>query len=107
MNIDLCNFVTDLRTAFDPAPMICEQFALLAEFGDTVHFTDYYLENRLVVHVAKTVIGTGMMDWDTLLIEAQRAQPDGWLMVEHLPVSMISMAKTNLSERLTRATNRM
>ena len=99
VNIDLCNFVTDLRTAFDPAPMIREQFALLGEFGDTVHCKDYYLEDRLVLHVAETVIGTGMMDWHTLLTEAQRTMPNGWLMVEHLPVSMIPLAIANLTAK--------
>ena len=52
-----------------------------------------------MLHVAETVIGTGMMDWDTLLTEAQRAMPNGWLMVEHLPVSMIPLAIANLTAK--------
>ena len=100
VNIDVCNFVTDLRTAFHPAPMICEQFALLGAFADTIHLKDYYLEDRLVAHISETVLGTGLMDWDTLLSEASQNQPDGWLMIEHLPVSLIQQAKVNLNAKL-------
>ncbi len=100
VNIDVCNFVTDLRTAFHPAPMIREQFALLGAFADTTHLKDYYLEDRLVAHISETVLGTGLMDWDTLLTEASKNQPDGWLMIEHLPVSLIQQAKVNLNAKL-------
>jgi len=100
VNIDVCNFVTDLRTAFQPAPMIREQFALLGAFADTIHLKDYYLEDRLVAHISETVLGTGLMDWDTLLTEASKNQPDGWLMIEHLPVSLIQQAKINLNAKL-------
>lgn len=100
VNLDLCNFVTDIRTAFHPAPMIHEQFDLLGEFVDAVHVKDYYLEDRLAVHVAETVLGTGLMDWDTLLRRAQQNQPNGWLTIEHLPVSMIPLAKANLDQKI-------
>lgn len=100
VNIDVCNFVTDLRTAFHPAAMIREQFALLGAFADTIHLKDYYLEDRLVAHISETVLGTGLMDWDTLLMEANKNQPDGWLMIEHLPVSLIQQAKINLNAKL-------
>jgi sugar phosphate isomerase/epimerase len=46
------------------------------------------------------VLGTGLMDWDTLLTEASQNQPDGWLMIEHLPVSLIQQAKVNLNAKL-------
>ena len=100
VNIDVCNFVTDLRTAFSPAPMIREHFALLGAFADTIHLKDYYLEDRLVAHISETVLGTGLMDWDTLLTEASKNQPDGWLMIEHLPVSLIQQAKVNLAAKM-------
>ena len=100
VNIDVCNFVTDLRTAFHPAAMIREHFALLGGFADTIHLKDYYLEDRLVAHISETVLGTGLMDWDTLLTEANANQPDGWLMIEHLPVSLIQQAKVNLNAQM-------
>ena len=60
----------------------------------------YYLEDRLVAHISETVLGTGLMDWDTLLTEANANQPAGWLMIEHLPVSLIQQAKVNLNAQM-------
>ena len=53
-----------------------------------------------MAHISETVLGTGLMDWDTLLNVASRNQPDGWLMIEHLPVSLIQQAKVNLNAKL-------
>ena len=67
VNIDPANFVKDLPTAFDPTPMINEQFDVLGEHCATVHVKDFYLEDRFIVHISETIPGTGMMDLDTVL----------------------------------------
>jgi sugar phosphate isomerase/epimerase len=100
VNIDPCNFITDLRTAFDPAPMLHEMFDLLGPYADTVQLKDYYLEDRLVLHVSETVIGTGLMDFDTILTRADREQPDGYVVIEHLPLNLIPMAMRNLTGKI-------
>lgn len=100
VNIDPCNFITDLRTAFDPAPMLRETFDLLGPYWDTVQLKDYYLEDRLVLHVSETVIGTGLMDFDTILSRAYRDQPDGYVVIEHLPLNLIPMAMRNLTTKI-------
>ncbi|MHB8626486.1 MAG: sugar phosphate isomerase/epimerase family protein [Aggregatilineales bacterium] len=100
VNIDPCNFVGDLPTAFNPAPMITEMFEILGPYISTVHVKDYYLEDRFTVHIAETVIGTGLMDWATLLKCAYQAKPDGYVVIEHLPVGLIPLAKRNLTEKI-------
>jgi sugar phosphate isomerase/epimerase len=100
VNIDPCNFITDLRTAFDPVPMLREMFDLLGSYADTVQLKDYYLEDRLVLHVSETVIGTGLMDFDTILTRAGREQPDGYVVIEHLPLNLIPMAMRNLTGKI-------
>lgn len=100
VNVDPCNFVTDLRTAFDPAPMLREMFDLLGPYADTVQLKDYYLEDRLVLHVSETVIGTGLMDFDTALACAARTLPDGYVVIEHLPQSLIPLAMRNLTAKI-------
>jgi sugar phosphate isomerase/epimerase len=100
VNIDPCNFVGDLPTAFAPQAMIRESFATLGEFCATVHCKDYTLGEHFVVHISEAVIGTGLMDWDTLLQQAYAANPDVYVMVEHLPVSMIAQAKRNLTDKI-------
>ncbi len=100
VNLDPVNFITDLRTAFNPAPVIHELFDLLEPYIHTVHVKDFYLEDRFVVHITETVIGTGIMDLDTVLHRAFAARPDGYVIIEHLPVSLIPLAKRNLTARM-------
>lgn len=100
VNIDPVNFVTDLQTAFHAAPMIDAFFAACAPYMDTVHVKDFYLEDRFTLHIAETVIGTGIMDLDTVLRRAYQAQPNGYVVIEHLPVNLIPLAKRNLTERI-------
>jgi sugar phosphate isomerase/epimerase len=100
LNLDPCNFVKDLETAFNPAPMINELFDLLGQYIATVHVKDYYLEDRFVVHIAETVIGTGLMDFETILRRLQAAKPDGYAVIEHLPVNLIVLAKRNLTDKI-------
>lgn len=100
VNLDPANFITDLQTAFDPAPVINELFDVLEPYIDTVHVKDFYLEDRFIVHISETVIGTGIMDLDTVLRRAQAALPNGYVIIEHLPVSLIPLAKRNLDQKI-------
>ncbi len=99
INIDLVNFVRDLPTAFDTTTMINEYFDVCGEFCGTVQIKDFYLEDRLVVHIAETIPGTGMLDLDTTLRRTAALGPDMYAVVEHLPLSQIGLAKRNLTVR--------
>ena len=98
VNVDPANFITDLQTAFNPAPVINELFDVLEPYIDTVHVKDFYLEDRFIVHISETVVGTGIMDLATVLRRAQAANPDGYVVIEHLPVNLIPLAKRNLDQ---------
>ncbi len=100
VNLDTVNFVTDLQTAFNPTPMINEFFDMLGPYIDTVHVKDFYLEDHFVVHISETVIGTGMMDIDTVLHRSQQIQPNGYVIIEHLPLPLIPLAKRNLDQKI-------
>lgn len=100
VNLDPCNFVGDLQIACNPAPMIHEIFDVLGDYIATIHVKDYYLEDRFTVHISETVIGTGMMDFDTVLACVNQVKPDGYVVIEHLPVNLIALAKRNLTEKI-------
>ncbi len=100
LNLDLCNFVGDFQTAYDPTPMINEMFDITGEYIATVHLKDYYMEDRFVVHICEAVIGTGMMDFDTILRRVHQIKPDGYVVIEHLPMGMIAQAKQNLTQKI-------
>ncbi|MBZ0286448.1 MAG: sugar phosphate isomerase/epimerase, partial [Anaerolineae bacterium] len=100
LNLDLCNFIGDFPTAMNPTPSIHESFDVLAPYISTVHVKDYDLEDRFVVHISEAVIGTGMMDFETIISRMQQVQPDGYLVIEHLPQALIPLAKRNLTQKI-------
>jgi sugar phosphate isomerase/epimerase len=100
INLDPCNFVGDLQIACNPTPMINHIFDVLEGYIATVHVKDYYTEDRFTVHIAETVIGTGMMDFETILQRLQKVKPDGYAVIEHLPINLIALAKTNLTAKI-------
>lgn len=100
LNLDPCNFVGDLQIACNPAPMLHHIFEVLGSYIATIHVKDFMLEERFVVHIAETVIGTGMMDWDTLLRCVHQTKPDGYVVIEHLPINLIPLAKRNLTQKI-------
>ena len=100
VNLDPCNLIGDLQTAYHPAQIIHALFDELRPYVDTVHVKDYYLEDRFVLHVAETVIGTGLMDFETVLKCAYQNAPNGYVVIEHLPKNLIGLAKQNLTEKI-------
>ena len=100
INLDPCNFVGDLHIAFNLKPMLNHIFDLLADYIATVHLKDFYLEDRFTVHISETVIGTGLMDFETILGRVHQAKPDGYVVIEHLPVGLIPLAKQNLTQKI-------
>ena len=101
VNIDPVNFMSDLKTAYYPTDTINHMFDVLGPYVHTVHVKDFYLEDRLWVHISETVIGTGIMDLDTVLLRSSEVLGDDkFAVIEHLPMSMIPLAKRNLDEKL-------
>lgn len=100
INLDPCNFVGDLPTAFNLPPMLNHLFEVLTPYISTVHLKDFMLEDRLVVHITETVIGTGLMDFDTLLRLVHAHKPDAYVVIEHLPIGLIPLAKRNLTQKI-------
>ncbi|MCK6579492.1 MAG: sugar phosphate isomerase/epimerase [Anaerolineae bacterium] len=100
INLDPCNFVGDLPTAFNLEPMLNHLFDLLAPYIATVHLKDFMLEDRLVVHITETVIGTGLMDFDTILMRLHQTNPNAYGVIEHLPLGLIPLAKRNLTQKV-------
>ena len=78
---------------------VTKLFDVLGPHCATVQIKDFYLEDRFVVHISETIPGTGMMDIDTVLQRTAELDPEMYAVIEHLPVSQIGLAKTNLTER--------
>ncbi len=100
LNLDPCNFMGDLQTVFNQTALFERLFAQLTPYIATVHLKDFLLEDRFVVHISETVIGTGLMEWDVLLPHIHAAKPDAYVVIEHLPLNLIPLAKRNLTEKI-------
>jgi sugar phosphate isomerase/epimerase len=100
LNLDICNFVGDLGTAFNQPAFFQRLFDVLTPYIATIHLKDFLLEDRFVVHISETVIGTGLMEWDTLLPLIHQHKPDAYVVIEHLPISLIPLAKRNLTDKI-------
>lgn len=100
INLDPCNFVSDYQTAFNLKPMLNNIFDLLGQYIATVHLKDFMIEDRFVVHITETVIGTGLMDFETILTLVNQIKPDAYVVVEHLPINLIPLAKRNLTQKI-------
>jgi sugar phosphate isomerase/epimerase len=100
LNLDPCNFMGDLHTVFNQPALFDRLFDQLGPYIATVHLKDFLLEDRFVVHITETVIGTGLMEWDTLLPMIERYRPGTYGVIEHLPIHIIPLAKRNLTEKI-------
>jgi sugar phosphate isomerase/epimerase len=100
LNLDPCNFMGDLHTVFNQPALFDRLFDQLGPYIATVHLKDFLLEDRFVVHITETVIGTGLMEWDTLLPMIERYRPGTYGVIEHLPINIIPLAKRNLTEKI-------
>ncbi len=102
-NLDPVNFVGSVWDAWRPQRVYDR---LLREAGSRVvvaHWKDFRLEDRLVLHVAEAVPGTGLVDHARWLRELHAVQPDAWVLIEHLPPDQIPAAKRALDAALAAA----
>jgi hypothetical protein len=54
------------------------------------------VEDRHVVHISEVVMGRGHMDLGYMLQRFEKARPEGYVIVEHLPDELIPEARDAL-----------
>jgi sugar phosphate isomerase/epimerase len=96
VNLDPVNFLADLPTLFDTAPLLDRVFDQLGPFAVSGHVKDAYAEERLVVHISETLLGDGVFDVRGYLERFEAALPDAYVFVEHLPEELVPRAKLAL-----------
>jgi sugar phosphate isomerase/epimerase len=99
-NLDPVNYVSDPMTLYASRILIDRVIDLLADVSVGGHVKDVILEDRLVVHLEEVPLGDGVFDVPYFLERFQHVQPDGYLMVEHLPESEVPRAKATLDRML-------
>lgn len=100
VNLDPVNFVRDHRTAYHTTALLGELFAALGDHIAAAHVKDVRVVDDHVVHISETLVGTGVMDFDTLFQRYEALLPDGYALIEHLPPDQIPAAAAFLQQKL-------
>ena len=84
VHMDVVNLVNSPRRYFDTAGLIRECFEKLGPLVKSCHAKDIELTDNLTVHLQEVRPGLGGLDYEVLLREMDRLDPDTPLMLEHL-----------------------
>lgn len=94
-NSDPVNFIGSMAEAYDTTSVIDRTFDILGEYTVCGHAKDFFIQNRLVLHVEETAIGEGIFDQVTYLNRFEQACPNGYMQIEHLPDERIPGARAS------------
>ena len=95
-NCDPVNFVSNVQEVYHSRRVLDDIFDTLGELNWAVHAKDMAVEDRHVVHISEVVMGRGHMDLGYMLQRFERARPEGYVIVEHLPDNLIPEARDAL-----------
>jgi len=95
-NADPVNFVSSLREAYDTTTMIDRLFDVLGPYTICGHAKDFYVQDRLVLHLEEAAVGEGLLDQATFLRRFEEFCVDGYIQIEHLPDEKIPAARASL-----------
>ena len=95
-NADPVNFVSRVREAYDTTATIDRMFDVLGPYTICGHAKDFYVQDRLVLHLEEAAIGEGLLDQSTFLRRFEEYCPDGYVQIEHLPDDKIPAAREAL-----------
>jgi sugar phosphate isomerase/epimerase len=84
VHFDSTNLINSPARFYDHAGLMRECFAKLGPHIKCCHAKDITLANELTVHLAEAIPGRGAFDFEVLLREMDRLDPDTPILVEHL-----------------------
>jgi len=92
-NLDPVNFIGTVADVHDTKPILNRLFDLLGNDGIIAHAKDCALGDALVVHINEVIPGDGTLDYDLFLRRFAEHQPNGYFLIEHLPIEKVSAAR--------------
>jgi sugar phosphate isomerase/epimerase len=95
-NCDPVNFVASLQDVYHPHRVLATLFDTLGDVTWAMHAKDMDVEERHVLHIGEVVMGRGRMDLGDMLRRFQAVQPEGYVIIEHLPDAQIPEARAAL-----------
>ena len=95
-NMDPVNFIDSLPQAHDTTAVVNHLFDVLGPYTICGHAKDFFVQDRLVLHLEETVIGQGLLDQETFLQRFEESCPEGYVLIEHLADEQVPQAKAAL-----------
>jgi sugar phosphate isomerase/epimerase len=84
VHLDPTNMISNPARYFDNAGFLRECFAKLGPHIKCCHAKDVTMSGELPVHIAEVIPGRGTLDYELLLRELDKLDPDTPILVEHL-----------------------
>lgn len=90
--MDPVNHFESIHQAFNSTERLNQIFDVLGPIAPIGHAKDITVGNHLVSHLDEAVPGEGLLDYATFLKRFHAANPDGYLLIEHIPPEKVPPA---------------
>lgn len=94
--MDFVNHFQSLDQAYHSTERLNHIFDVMGPISTVAHIKDISVEPGFVLHMNEEVPGAGVLDLVTAVRRWEEVQPEGYMLVEHLPVDKISTAVANV-----------
>lgn len=94
--MDAVNQFQTHRQVYNSADRLNHIFDAMGSVAPVAHIKDIKVEHELVVHFDETVPGEGELDIGLMLRRFDAFYPEGYGLIEHLPMSEIPLAAQNV-----------
>ena len=94
--MDAVNHFQNLRQVYDNSERLNHIFDVMGNIAPVAHIKDIIVRNDLVLHIDEVVPGEGLLDLGLVLGRFDALHPDGYGLIEHLPIDKIPLANSNV-----------
>ena len=94
--MDFVNHFQTLRQVYNSTDRLNHIFDIMGPIAPVAHVKDIKVENGLVLHINEEMPGEGELDLAHALRRFDGFYPDGYGLIEHLPMEKIPTANTNV-----------
>ena len=84
VHADLCKMVTSIDIVYDMGKLCRDFYRTFGNQVKSVHAKDILLDDAITVRISETIMGTGLFDQRSQLVECAKLDPDLPIMLEHL-----------------------
>jgi len=96
LTMDVVNHFQTLRQVYDSGDRIDHIFNIMGDIAPVAHIKDIIVQPKHVLHLDEAVPGEGVLDIGRLLRRFHALYPQGYGLIEHLPIDKVPLANTNV-----------